>query len=87
MTELQIFDEIRSIFSCPMNEDMEFPIKIVQISGGGSKTLTVPVVSSTYKWTAGAVAGKNAKCPIYVLADDPLKVCWLHSRETPTNEV
>ena len=39
------------------------------MSGRGSKT---PVVSTIYKWTAGAVAGKNA------LADDPLKVCWLH---------
>ena len=55
MTELQIFDEIRSIFRSPMNEDVEFSIRILQMSGGGSKTLTIPVVSSTYKWTASAV--------------------------------
>ena len=80
MTELQIFDEIRSIFRSPMNEDMEFSIRILRMSGGGSKTLTIPVVSSTYKWTASAVAGKNAKCPIYILADDPLKVCLLYAK-------
>ena len=77
MTELQMFDEIRSIFHSPMNE---FSIRILQMSGGGSKTLTIPVVSSTYKWTASAVAGKNAKWAIYVLADDPLKVCLLHAK-------
>ena len=76
MTELHIFDEIRSIFRSPMNEDMEFSIRILQMSGGGSKTLTIPVVSSTYKWTASAVAGKNAKCPIYVLANDLDLISW-----------
>ena len=57
-----------------MDNDPDFPIKILHMSGGGSKTLTVPVVSSSYKWTAGAVAGKLAKTLIYVLAEEPLKV-------------
>ena len=74
MTEDDIFSEIRSVFSIPMDGDPHFPIKILQMSGGGSKTLTVPVVSSTYTWTASAVVGKNAKTPIYVLAEDKLKV-------------
>ena len=57
-----------------MNNDEDFPVKILQTSGGSSKTLTIPVISSSYRWTAGSVAGKNAKCPIYVLAEENLKV-------------
>ena len=74
MTELRIFDKIRAVFSSPMNNDEDFPVKILQTSGGSSKTLTISVISSSYRWTAGSVAGKNAKCPIYVLAEENLKV-------------
>ena len=62
------------MFSGPMDNDPDFSIKILQMSGGSSKTLTVPGVSQSYKWTAAAVAGKLSKSPIYVLAEDKLKV-------------
>ena len=32
---------------------------------------------NTYRWTAAAFAGKNAKTPIYILAMDDLKVSFL----------
>ena len=48
---------------------------ILQPSGGSSKSLSITALSSSYKWTAGAVAGKNSKMPIYILAEDPLEVC------------
>ena len=74
MTEGEIMDEIRSVFEEPMNYDEEFSFRILQPSGGSSKSLIIPVQSASYKWTASSVAGKNAKVPIYILAEDKLKV-------------
>ena len=65
MTEQEIMDEIRSVFSGPMNDDAYFQFDILQCSGGGSKSLNTPVVSASYKWSASAVAGKNSKVPIW----------------------
>lgn len=62
MTETEIMDEIRSVFAAAMNDDPDFPFAILQPAGGCSKSLTIPPVSSSYKWTASAVAGKNSKC-------------------------
>lgn len=72
MTEEEIMSEIRSVFCSPMDKDDYFQFKILQTSGGGSRSLGVREVSSSYKWTASTVAGKNAKCPIYILAQDKL---------------
>ena len=74
MSEAQIFHEIRSVFRSPMGCDDEFSFSILQQSGGGSKFLMVPELSSSYKWTAGAVAGRNSKVPVYILAEDRLMV-------------
>lgn len=74
MTEEEIFAEIRSVFQCPMGYDDDFMFTILQQSGGGSKFLMVPELSSSYKWTVSAVAGRNSKVPIYVIADDRLQV-------------
>lgn len=74
MSEDDICKEIRSVFSDPMENDPLFKFEILQTSGGKSKSLNIPVKSSKYKWTAGAVCGKNAKVPIYILAKDNLKV-------------
>ena len=74
MSEAQIFNEIRSVFQSPMGCNDEFSFTILQQSGGGSKFLMVPGLSSSYKWTVGAIAGRNSKVPIYILADDRLMV-------------
>ena len=74
MTEEEIMSEIRSVFSIPMRNESNFGFKILQPSGGSSKSLSVPALSSSFKWTASAIAGKNSKMPIYVLASDDLKV-------------
>ena len=37
MTEEEIFDEIRCVFSSPMEQDTDFPVTIFQMSGGCSK--------------------------------------------------
>lgn len=75
MNEKAIFDEIRSVFKGPMNESRHFQFSILQQTGGASKSLTVPAVSSSFSWTASAVAGKNSKVPIYIIAREELKVC------------
>ena len=73
MSEEDIMNEIRSVFSGPMLADDGFVFDILQSSGGGSKSLTAPSTSTSFKWTAQAVAGV-AKSPIYVLAVDDLRV-------------
>ena len=74
MDEYDIFQEIRSVFRTPMGYDDRFRFTVLQTSGGDSKSLMVPELSSSYKWTATAIAGRNAKVPIYVLAEDELQV-------------
>ena len=64
MTEEEIMDEIRSVFRKSMGGSTSFAFEILQPAGGGSKSLVVPAVSSSFSWTASAVAGKNAKSPI-----------------------
>lgn len=64
--------EIRSVFKFAMDEDDFFKFKILQPSGGGSKSLSIREVSSSYKWTASTIAGKNSKSPIYIVAEDDL---------------
>lgn len=75
MSEDEIYDEIRSVFDGPMRGNRNFKFNILQGTGGSTKTLVVPSLSSSYKWTASAVAPKNVKTPIYILAREPLKVC------------
>lgn len=74
MSEEEIFKEIRSVFRTPMGFDDEFQFIILQSTGGETKELMVPELSASYRWTAAAVAGRNAKVPIYVLAQDRLEV-------------
>ena len=75
MTEIQIFKEISSVFTDSFGGRENFRFLILQPTGGFSKSLTVPRISSQYKWSASSVAGKNAKVPIYILAQELLKVC------------
>ena len=75
MTEMQIFNEISSVFNDSFGGRENFRFLILQSTGGFSKSLMIPKVSNQYKWSASSVAGKNAKMPIYILAQEPLKVC------------
>ena len=74
MGEDEIRSEICSVFHTAMREDPIFPFTILQPAGGTSKSLTIPSLSTSYRWTASAVAGKNAKVPIYILAEADLEV-------------
>ena len=55
-------------------------IKRRLMSGGDSKSLSVPVTSASFKWTASAVSGKTKKSTIYILAREKLKVLLLNSK-------
>ena len=76
MSECEIMDEIPSVFRKPMKENWLFLFEILQLSGYGSKCLSIPEVSSSYEWSAASVAGKNPKCPVSILALDKLKVTY-----------
>ena len=72
MNEDMIFDEIRSVFKGPMNDNKEFPFAVLQPMGGSSKCLAIPSLSSSFRWTASAIVPKNAKSPLYILAKESL---------------
>lgn len=72
MSQEEIFQEIRSVFRVPMNGNSSFQFQVLQQTGGRSKSLMVPAVSDSFKWTASAIAPKNAKVPLYVIAKEPL---------------
>ena len=66
-------DDVRSIFHGPMSERSDFIFQYLQPTGGGSKMLGIPSVSSTFCWTAQTVARLgNSKQPIYIMAIDAL---------------
>ena len=65
-SEDDVFNEIRSVFSEPMNNDPAFPFDMLQLTGTGTKTLGVPALSSSFRWTPKEVAGR-ADSTIYIL--------------------
>ena len=65
MSEEAIFNEIRNVFRDPMRGSTTFAFEVLQSTGGSSKYLTIPAVSSTFKWSACSIVPKNTKMPIY----------------------
>lgn len=75
MSDEEVLQEIRSVFSVPMGQRADFPFVFLQPAGAGTKTLTVPAVSSSFCWTAQQVAKLGGyKQAIYILAKDKLKI-------------
>ena len=72
MTVEEVEDEIRSVFHYQMSGRKNFPFDFLQPAGAGTKSLTVPSVSSSFCWTAQQVAKLGGKQPIYILAKDHL---------------
>lgn len=61
--------EVRSVFKEPMNDNSSFPFTYLSSTGGGNKSLTIPVTSSTYQWTSHQVAKlSNTRGSIYIMA-------------------
>ena len=67
--------EVRSVFKEPMGGRNDFPFTYLQPTGSGSRTLSIPSVSSSFCWTAKQVAwlGNNTGI-IYILANEDLNL-------------
>ena len=74
MTQQEILDDIRETFQKPMRRKADFDFKVLQPTGGGSKTLTVPCHSKNFEWSASSIVSKITKTPIYLLANEDIKV-------------
>ena len=62
MTEEETMSEIRSVFSVPMKTQSNFAFKVLQPSGGSSKSLSVPALSSSLNGQLQPLLGKIARC-------------------------
>lgn len=73
MTVNEVAGEIRSVFSKAMNGCKDFPFVFLQSTGCGSRSLTLPSVSTSFSWTPQMVARLGSvKQPIYILAQQHL---------------
>ena len=71
-TESEVLDEMRSVFEDAMDKDDSSPFNFLQVTGTGSKSLIVPKVSASYKWTRKEVAGR-ADRPLYIVLKRAMK--------------
>ena len=65
-----------SVFSKAMKGNTSFEFSILHPIGGGSKSLTVPKTSTSFKWTAKEVAKAAGKGTVYIWAQDDLDLCF-----------
>ena len=73
MSDKDVEQEICSIFRGPMQNNPVFPFSYLQCTGGGSKSLTIPSQSTSFKWTPQLVAHLLSESgTIYILAQDDL---------------
>ena len=73
MTEEEVEEEVRSVFRGPMDGRSDFPFSFLQPTGAGTKTLMLPSISSSFRWTAQQVAKLGGyKQAIYIIAKDNL---------------
>jgi len=79
MSVTEVEEEVRSVFQTPMGGKDDFRFQFLQSTGAGTKTLTVPSVSSSFLWTPQQVAKLgSSKQAIYIIALDELS-CSLES--------
>ena len=62
-TEEEIMSEIRPVFSGPIKNQSNFAFKILQPSGGSSKSLSVPALSPSLNGRLQSLLGKIANMP------------------------
>lgn len=77
MTIEDVGREIRSTFCGPMGASDSFNFSFLQATGGSSRSLSVPSVSPSFRWTAQQVAKLgNQRNTIYIIAEDDLVTVW-----------
>ena len=75
MTEDEVRAEVRSVFSKPMRVGSAFAFHYLQPTGSGSRSLSIPSVSSSFVWSAQQVVKLAVnKQTIYRLAEDDLDI-------------
>ena len=78
MTAEDVVSEIHSVFQGAVKKS-SFPFTFLQPTGCGSRSLTVPSVSSQFVWTPQQVAKLGAnKGTVYIMLEEELdieKVC------------
>lgn len=73
MNEEDVASEIRSIFKGPMKGKTDFRFQYLQATGGGTKSLSVPAQSTSFKWTPLQVSRLSGQSgTVYILAQDEL---------------
>ena len=73
MDKEDVAREIRSIFKEPMKGKADFHFQYLQATGGGTKSLTVPTQSASFKWTPLQVSRLSGQSgTVYILAQDEL---------------
>lgn len=77
-SEMSIEDvkaEVCSVFHKAMNEKSDFSFVFLQPTGGGTQSLTIPSVSSSFTWNAQQVARLgNNKGTIFIMAQEDLQL-------------
>ena len=67
--------EVRSVFVKAMGGKHDFPFLFLQPTGSGSRSLSMPAISTSFQWTSQQVAKLGAnKQTIYILATDELEL-------------
>lgn len=75
MSEEEVTAEICTVFKDQMNNNAQFPFSYLQSTGGGSKSLTIPSQSASFKWTPEQVARLSGQSGIiYILAQAELNI-------------
>ena len=73
MDEEDVAKEITSIFKGPMKDNDNFCFQYPQSTGGGTKSLTVPAQSASFKWTPLQVSRLSGQSgTVFILAQDEL---------------
>ena len=71
----EVEQEIQSTFDGPMGGNNSFHFTYLQATGAASRSLSIPSISSSFKWNPQQVAKLgNQRNTIYILADDELKL-------------
>lgn len=70
-TDEEVKEEIRSTFNNATGGE-SFSFKFLQITGTGKKSLMIPMVSNSYKWTPKEVADCADKL-VYIIMEKVLK--------------
>lgn len=75
MTEDEVQAEVRSVFSRAMSGRSDFPFSYLQPTGAGTRSLSIPSVSSSFSWSAQQVVKLAVgKQTIYIIAEDALQL-------------